>query len=1668
MTEISDSPFTVHPTAQDLAPIQALYDQGLYVQAWALSCKIGPLQTWRGATGRLLAGRLAGHVGASRLSAVLLRRAWVEHPESAEALYYHVTTINSQRGPYAALTLLQGHQHIAQTGTAHIRASLCCLQASLMAQLRDFDQADASIGTAREIAPNDPWVHVEQAYVCETQDHYDEALQAAQLARQINPWYRPAITACVHYLRLLDRDAEAVALLEEGLNHLESASLAAHLLQIQIEQQQYVAANTTLARIEQLTPLRDKHYARWLAGQRADIAYFCGDYPLALAQSRLAKNPFFDRLAERLAKPEQEQRRVLLAVDFVRQHHMTCAPATLSAISRFWQTPVDHLDIADAICFDGTPDYAGREWAERNGWRTREFTVTWEAATALLDRGIPFVLSTVEPGSAHMQAVIGYDTVRGSFLIRDPFQKYLGEFAVDVFLKNYRADGPRGMAMVRAAQADLLDEVSLPDAALYDEYHQVQLALLRHDRITAVTIGQRMQQASPAHRLTLKVWRSIAMYDGDEKRILKCTEALLEQFPEDVNLRQSKQFSLAQLQTREARLAYLKTQCEGEHTHPILFLSYANLLREDARALPPALQMLRRSMRRMPLNADVFYKMAHAYWDQNELERALDLYRFAACLDLTQEAYSESYFRAARFLQRTEQALHFLQRRFTRYGKKSGQPAITLFEALDALERVQEGLDVLDSAMALRPADPDLLLYCADLYGRTGKLVLAESMLVRAEPVSKRINWLQAAASIADYNGQLHKALELWRQVAESDPFNLRAVRAICRLWAETDTRQAAIQYAQQLVERFPHHHELNKIYVDWLEQEAPEVIETALRKLIQINPIDAWAQRELALTLANQQRLAEAKEVIEYAETLANNVIEHHNTKAHLFAQMGMTDEAKSACRDSIHLSVDNSNAVSLLLKLCANIEQRKNELAFFHQELVRQVTFGDGLLIYQREAQNVLDPQGLTSSLREALRIRPDLWHAWVALARQLIALQCFDEALTILQAGAKRFPLLPRIWLEISKNYRFLGNQPAQKNALEQALAISPYWGTTLQMLAEIHQQEGDLEAARILLQRAVDHAPLDVVMHGWLADLLRKMKQHDAAMQHLEHAINVDPGYLWAWHTYMQLAKELNQDQRPLELATRLTQERPSNPQVWVLLAKAQENAAAQQASLARALALAPQSRVAHELRIDLLVAGEQYEAALQAARDPIWNGLPPAEIRLKEARVYALQGAREAAIQNLRGLLETETDFIAGWEQLADWHNESEQHADHLTAAQNLERLAPNDHISMGYMAHATLLNGDRAASKQYLRRAISIEPTYAWGVRKLFDLQLEDDELADAQQTLQLQDLHLPGSVTQLNHLRMAASQVDLKSACDAFHLLCADANLEGWMINRAADAMLKSGWENELAQTFVEILEQPTCQAIVADVWGERCSESKSWKQTLHTLHRLMANGVPGLRAAEHYIRYQGQLANSASYKGLRKFLKKHHVALHADVQTWGAVAYAMTNCQRYKETIEWLHDWQGRNENTPWIMQNLAISLHEIKRYAEGFDVSREALLLQPDHATAIHTLLVAFDAALAGDINTLARLASEIREHTFSQYYQYLHALLNALECVLVPQNNAGQFVMKQAQQAIRRGVAIYPQYQREAFLSYAHRRCLWKIAQTQSTFFPMTVLRWLSLL
>ena len=369
--------------------------------------------------------------------------AWRDDPADPEACYYRARTTLGRRGPLATWQFLRRVGPL-EAAMDEVRADWLATHAPALGGLRDFDAAEGYLTEAERIAPGRAWLRVERASLCELKDLYDDALAAAREALVLWPWYRPAVQATAHYLQLLDREAEAVDFLVEASGRVGNGLIMAQLANLQLEIGRHADAMCSLDRFADLSPLIDDPTRRWLVGRRSEAAYRLGDLAAAASFARESGEPFFLALANRLEDPGADSRRVRLAVGFVRQHHQNCVPATLSALARFWGREADQLEVAGEICYDGTPDHRERSWAEANGWSAREFTVTWDAAVALSDRGIPFTLTTVETQSAHLQAVIGYDARRRTLLIRDPTLPHEGEALAGSFLERYRSVGPRG------------------------------------------------------------------------------------------------------------------------------------------------------------------------------------------------------------------------------------------------------------------------------------------------------------------------------------------------------------------------------------------------------------------------------------------------------------------------------------------------------------------------------------------------------------------------------------------------------------------------------------------------------------------------------------------------------------------------------------------------------------------------------------------------------------------------------------------------------------------------------------------------------------------------------------------------------------------------------------------------------------------------------------------------------------------------------------------------------------------------------------------------------------------------------------------------------------------------------------------------------------------------
>ena len=114
----------------------------------------------------------------------------------------------------------------------------------------------------------------------------------------------------------------------------------------------------------------------------------------------------------------------------------------------------------------------------------------------------------------------------------------------------------------------------------------------------------------------------------------------------------------------------------------------------------------------------------------------------------------------------------------------------------------------------------------------------------------------------------------------------------------------------------------------------------------------------------------------------------------------------------------------------------------------------------------------------------------------------------------------------------------------------------------------------------------------------------------------------------------------------------------------------------------------------------------------------WGTALPTELRAQRARIEAARGDLKAAVSGMQEVLSADPHYLDGWGALADWQCELRDSAGYLAAAEQLQRLAPNDPHALGLLAHANRLHGTTADPRGSTASTESRRPTTGIGSRR--------------------------------------------------------------------------------------------------------------------------------------------------------------------------------------------------------------------------------------------------------------------------------------------------------------------------------------------------------------
>jgi tetratricopeptide (TPR) repeat protein len=1571
-----------------LESIRNLYEAGRYLEAYRIAEAQGPLRNWQEPEARLLAGRLAQSLGSKRLSQYLVITAYRAAPSRLEHLLFYGFYSLEKWGPLMTWRLLDGVERWpAERGEGQVGmwADLIALRARCAAAFRDFATAHQLIEQALALGPGSAWICLEAANVYEMEDCLSEALDWAQHALVLRPWFRPAVQIMASLLKQLGRDEEGLSLLREACVHLQSGTLLMQLAGLLSEREELEGLEPLWAEAESLLPLADPVLRRWLVARRADALYRTGKSLEAAAMAARVENPYYTRLAATLEQdpPSEGKHRLRLSVPYVRQDHFTCGPATLASLCAFWGLPHSHDRIVDAICYNGTYNHTERAWVEKGGMYAREFRVTWEVLQALIERGVPFALATVDGTQGHLQAVVGFDCRAETLLIRDPGFAHFREEEAQPFLEQYAAFGPRGMVVLPEAERHRLDGLVLPEAEAFDLAYAFHCALDVPDRVEAVWCLRQLEGLPEGKRLVAHLRLSLAFFDGNEPAQLQQVRGLIEDYPENQRLRHLQIGLLRELGHRRERIELLARMTSQPGSHPLFLKDYALELEADDRTRWKAGRMLRRAHCLLPTDISILLEMGHRAWSRGNRSEAFEIYRFAACCGDKHEGAAQTYFSAARLLRLTDEALEFLRQRFARFQAKSSWPGRTLFTALDRVDRSEEAFGVLEAALQSCPEDADLMLFAADAYARFGRVAEAEALLERARPRCRESLLLRTEAKLANFRGDARQALQRWEKILRGEPLAMDAHREIIRLLEQLSGPQAAKEHLERTCRAFPHYHPLNHFRVSWLRTNAPAEADSVANALLAEDPLDAWLLRERALMALERHRLVEAESYAREALRFDGSAASSHGILGQILAAQNRVEDARAAYRHALEIDIDYVFAMHRLLELALTVEQARHELNGVKAQIQSQVIVGDALFAFAEVAFPVWSSEELRGELQIAWEVRPDLWSAWSVLALHLLRVGQGEEARALAGKATQRFPFVPGAWRDMATICTHLGDHRAAAEALEKVLAINPDWFIALSELTEAYLRLARPDEAVHLLEQARQRTPLQVGIHGHLAEIRWQRGEVDQAIELVKAALKIEPGYSFAWNALRHWCRQTSRSGEVLDLARQLTFTRPGEARSWIILADilaGRSSVEERLQALDRALAIHPRSIETYDTKAILLAEIGRVDEALEVCHPTAFGEQIPLELQGRAAWLEAQRGDVRGAIAAMTRIVEARSSYHWGWQQISEWALSLADFNLARRAAEALARLSPLDARPQGYLADVALRQGEKTVAIGHLRRALEIDPDYQFASTRLFELYLVRCEYAEIESLAGRLAHSDSAGLAALYRLRVALAQFDRKAVTARLSDL---SRLPSKLVPDLSDFSASVSRQGARAlhlldRSLDKIAQKEETNAAVAALWIERLGNRRSTVPG-RFLRRWLGRGDEGTLVVAAWI---DDIPRRRWWQ-FDRWVRRHDAQLRANILLWGKIGYAFAAQSKFRQCVEWMHDWRDRHDSESWMLWNLVHCLRRLQQAATAREVSGWAIErgLQ-DLYLDTHRTEVALGLAMDGEAAAASRLLSLIQ--------------------------------------------------------------------------------------
>jgi cellulose synthase operon protein C len=1276
---------------------------------------------------------------------------------------------------------------------------------------------------AKNIAPDYAWVYIQESDILEKQDRYEEANTVVDYALQLRPNYHAALlrkeTALIH----LNRDDEAIELLERANEAAEHGIYGLRLQYRYSERDDFEKTLWALSEYERFSPLMTNNDREWLAARRGDCYYVAGELSKALECYNKLENGFYKTIHDNLkSKLEGNFNRKKLDVPFIRQHQMTCAPATLASLSKFFGKERDHLEIAEAICYDGTPWHKERTWAEENGFEVYEFRFTEQITKLLIDRNLPFTLSTNAVTSAHLQACIGYDDRLGLALIRDPTNRHYGEMLFEQLAKQHPVYGPRGMLLIPNDQIDLVAGLEFPDKLIYDGRHQLMLAIDAHDEFKMLEAISTLRAVGEEHPLVKDSEIRLERYRNNGLKVHQLCESLFQNFPENEGLEYDYFNSSLSQCGRNEQLEIALKAVGKERVDPVFYAELGDLYLEDLRELDIAEFYFKKAAKYTFSNARSMASLALCAYRKNDLNEAIDYQRFASCQSPSWEGYAYQYFQFATEVGREDEAVVFLEERTKDQGRFKSASWITLSRAFAEMNDDIRAREIALKAIDIFPEDGELLVYLAMSSYAWGNGNQASEYIERAKAYLSEVAWHEASGRLARNTGDRTKALRHFKRLTTLNVMHLNGQRSYCDLLEEEYGQRYVLDYLRELLSKHGQSLSLLQLYAEKLSDYTDDAIKDVLQKILEIEPNNLWAMREYALV---NEKLGDLEQAISMAKLCVEKQPYNHNSHGVLggiYARNGKISEAIEEFRKSILLDANYSYAISEWLGILESKDEKIDVLNFYQEQLEVQVVQGGSIREYRELAYRYLEPDELLVKVKKLRHKRAGEWAAWSAEKDQLLDMGLMDEAVLLMDEAVMKFPYIPRIYVEQATVYKAIGDNLRNISCLEKALELSPSWDWVARLIADAYELEGNLKEAEKVLREAIRWSPLNPANTGCLCDLLCRLGEKDEAFDTLAETLKKSPMYEWGWREISRWAVEMKREDGVISLLEFHHDSRGGLKSWWSVCFDVYDILDKQEMALDfcdACLSKDNKNKEMHDSRAYLLARMGRIDQALAATNPAVFGDeIPPILTARKALIIYNYVNPKKG-IEVMEKLAESHPDYLPAFANLSRWYFELRDTSATEQYTKQWLRLDPHSHMALGYLGAINENKKNLKEAARYYEKAFQLNPQYTYAGYRAFELSLDSKQLDKIPRIIQLTS-HFGRHTESLEmKVRYEHARGDKRKAFDYFSEMIRQEDVLIEEIGKTIDLFPKHG--ANLLIEFVEKGEAKNASLLQAWLWG-------------------------------------------------------------------------------------------------------------------------------------------------------------------------------------------------------------------------------------------------------